>query len=84
MPNAIYVDLEDLSVLQIDIMHFVQEWVKTNKTPVSQKDIVHNMEEKGIKNYTVANALGFLVKRGYIRRAYVVSNKTFYVLIKKI
>lgn len=65
-------------------MKYIDEWVHTEKTPIPQKAILVNMFSKGEKNCTVVNALNGLLKLGYIRRAVVISNKSYYVMLRRI
>lgn len=65
-------------------MQFITKWVREQKTPIPQKEVIKAMEKEGIKSYTVAGALNFLLRNGFIRRAVITSNQTFYVQIKTI
>jgi len=58
--------------------------VSTEKTPIPQKEIIEEMKRRGRKVSTVVNALNGLLKLGYIRRGEIISNKTFYVQLRKI
>ena len=49
MPNTKYADLYGVTVLQKKIMDFVDTWVRTEKTPTPQKEIVKAMKKQGIK-----------------------------------
>lgn len=84
VPNAVQSDFVDINRLQEDIMVYIQHWVRTEKTPVPQKEVIANMITAGTKNFTTVNALNSLLKKGYIRRAYTMSNKTLYVQIRTI
>jgi hypothetical protein len=84
MPEAFYISLSEINELQTNIMLFVSYWVKKKKTPVPQKDIILRMQANGIKNFTTVNALNSLLRKGYIRRAYTISNKTTYVQLRGI
>lgn len=70
--------------LQIRIMKFVDEWVKTEKRPVPQKEIINRMKSEGVKSFTTVNAINALIRKGYIRKGIAVSNKTLYVQLKGI
>ena len=78
------VTLKDIRGSQKDIMLFVGDWVRTEKTPIPRMEIVKNMEDKGIKSYTTAWAIAALLRKGYLRKAVVFSNKTYYVQLRGI
>ena len=84
MPKSKYVDLYDVNELQRNIMKFVDNWVRTEKTPIPQSEIVKAMTEAGTKNFTTVNAINSLLRKGYIRRAIITSNKTYYVQLRRI
>lgn len=77
---SIYFD--EITDLQIKIMLFVAEWVRKEKIPVPQREIVLQMKVEGVKDFTTINALTFLIKKGYIRRAVGTTNKTSYVQLR--
>lgn len=84
---TVYVDLKGTSKLQVSIMKFVDNWVRTQKTPVPRKEIVKAMEAKNITQHAVKNALEGLLRQGYLRRAITVagrSNKAFYVQLRRV
>ena len=74
----------EISEFQKEIMKEVARWVREKKIIVPQKAIIKIMKEKGIKSYTTVNALNSLLKKGYIRRATIISNKTYYVQLRGI
>jgi reverse gyrase len=82
--NTVYRDLFVINKLQTDIMVYVQDWVHTQKTPVPQKEIIAYMKDNGIKEPATVYALNALINKGYLRRAYVISNKTYYVQLRRI
>ena len=82
--NSVYVPLRDINELQTDIMLFIEYWVHVEKTPIPLKEIIKDMKIKGVKEYTAVNAINALLHKGYIRRAVVTSNKTYYVQCKGI
>jgi len=84
MSHTVYISVNEINKLQTDIMHFVDQWVREQKTPVPQKEIIVCMKAAGIKDFTTINALNSLLHKGYIRRAYTISNKTFYVQLRRI
>lgn len=66
-------------------MIFVKDWANTQKTPVPQKEIIKIMTQQGVKSFTALNAINALLKKGYIRRAYVQrANTSAYVMIRNI
>jgi hypothetical protein len=42
------------------------------------------MVKDGIKDFTTVNAINSLLTKGYIRRAEVISNETFYLQIRSV
>lgn len=88
MAKAVYINIhestEDVGKLQTNIMIFVNNWVKTNKTPVPKIEIIRKMEKSGSKDFKTEHALILLLRRGYIRRAQKMSNKTYYVLLRSV
>lgn len=84
MIQTVYKDFCEINKLQTDIMVFIQKWARAKKTPIPQKKIIDYMEENGIKDFTAVNALNELLFKRYIRKAYVVSNKTYYVQLRSV
>ena len=76
--------MRDINKLQYNIMLFVEEWAHKEKTPIPRQEIVKGMGKKGVKSFTAINAINSLLKKGYIRRAIVISNKTYYVMLRSI
>lgn len=77
--------MDDLSELQYFVMLFMKRWADNKKTIVPQKSVIAFMEGCGEKSYNTLNALSYLIKKEYIRKAYnEIKNRTFYVLIKNI
>jgi hypothetical protein len=81
---SIYVDVTGVNRLQREIMLFIDDWARNKKTPIPQKEIILGMVEKGVKTFTTINALNSLLKKGYIRRSCEISNKTFYVQLRRV
>ena len=73
-----------LNDLQVEIMRFIDYWARTEKTPIPRKKIVAEMKGNGVKVFTTVNALNSLIKKGYIRRAVSLTNKTSYVMLRGI
>jgi hypothetical protein len=65
-------------------MQFVDIWVHMEKTPVPLNEIIARMQADGIKSFTTINAINSLLKKGYIRRALTISNKTFFVQLRRV
>ena len=83
--KTIYVSLSEINELQTSIMKFVQYWVHEKNTPIPYKEIVLKMKSERDKDEpTVASALNVLLKKGYLRRAWTNSNKTFYVQLRRV
>lgn len=81
---SIYVDVTGVNKLQREIMLFVDDWARIQKTPIPQKEIVLGMVAKGVKTFTTINALNSLLRKGYIRRSCEISNKTRYVQLRRV
>lgn len=77
-------DYIDVNRLQQDIMCFIEWWVHEKKTPIPLKAIIKKMKDKGIKDFTTTFAINSLLKKGYIRRAIVISNTTSFVQLKRV
>lgn len=82
--KTLYTNVYEITLLQQRIMHLIDDWVHVEKTPIPQKKILEGMVDQGDKNCTVVNALNGLLKLGYIRRAMIISNKTYYVMLRRI
>lgn len=79
-----YVDLEVLTKTQLKIMEIVEKWVKTEKTPISKTRIMTEMKEQGEVESTVQYALLGLVRNNYLRKAIIVSNKAYFVQLRRV
>ena len=79
-----YTNLYDITDLQQRIVKYIDYWVHVEKSPIPQKNIINEMESHGDNNRTVTNALNGLLRLGYIRRAMIISNKTFYVQLRRL
>ena len=78
-----------LSGHQIPIMECVQTWVRTQKTPIPQREVITSMSNHGISEASIVNALNTLMKKGYIARVKMYAstgnkNKTFYKQLRNI
>lgn len=74
----------DINDMQLDVMRVVDHWVRTEKTPVPRRHIIKTMKDKGVQEVTTKATIKVLLKRGYIRKGIVMSNKTFYVQLRGI
>lgn len=88
MPKAVYINIDEgtkeVRELQINIMSLVDAWVRKEKTPVPKRVIIQKMQENGIRHFKTDHALNLLIRTGYIRRAFSMSNKAAYVQLKSI
>jgi len=77
--------MDDLSDLQRFVFLFMKRWAENKKTTIPQKAVIYFLEGCGEKSYNTLNALSYLLKKEYIRKAYnEIKNRTFYVLIRNI
>ena len=65
-------------------MLFVDHWVRTEKTPVPLKEIIKEMENQGVHDFTVLKSINVLLKKGYIRRAIMVRHRAAFVQIRTV
>ncbi len=84
MASTIYIPLFEINDLQKKIMIFIEYWVHEKKTPTPQKEILIDLKSQGIKECAIIYGINALLNKGYIRRAYTISNKTFYVQLRKV
>ena len=82
--KTIYSNLYETTELQQKIMRFIDYWVHVEKKPIAQRCIIDEMVAHGQNNRTVENALNGLLKLGYIRKAVIISNKTYYTQLRRI
>ena len=66
------------------VMEFIRDWVKEKKKTVPLKRIIQEMSKKGMKNETTIYSLKILIKKGYIRRSQMISNKTEFVQLRNV
>ena len=76
--------MNDLNESEISIMQFVDWWVHEKKTPIPRAKIVEKMQEEGVGMSTTRQRIYNLIKKGYLREAVTVSNKTLYVQLRSI
>jgi hypothetical protein len=79
-----YIDLNEINKLQTKIMRCIDLWVHKEKTPIPLKEIIVRMTNEGVGHETTIKALGALIKKGYIRRSYTISNKTYFVMLRTV
>lgn len=84
MGKTQYTNLREVDELQTNIMRFVDLWVHEKKTTVPLKEIIRYMSNEGIKSFTTIKAIGVLIKKGYIRRSEEISNKTYFVQLRRV
>lgn len=84
MTKTKYIGFSEVNELQTVIIKFVIIWIREKKIPIPLKVIILEMENKGVKKSTIEKSIKILIKKGYIRRAYTISNKTTYVLLRTI
>lgn len=82
--RATYISSGDINDLQEEIMRFCMKWVHEQKTPIPRNEIIKYMETKGVNMPTTRASIYSLVKKGYIREAMTISNKTSYVQLRSI
>lgn len=63
-------------------MQIVVTWARKKRVPIPHKTIFTLLKDRN--RYEIEFALKGLVKQGFIRRAVVISNKTFYVQLRTI
>lgn len=80
-----YRSINDLSEQQTEVMKFIMEWAKNNKSPVSNSEIVKNMKQQGMKADVIKWSLSVLLAKGYIRRGWTEKyNTTVYVQLRSL
>lgn len=80
--KTVYTSISELNGLQTKIMTFIEWWVHHKKTPIPLREIVDNMILQGTKKDTTVKSINVLLKKGYIRRAVITSNKSYFVQTK--
>lgn len=86
MPEIQYKTIDGVNELQTNIMVFVDFWVHKQKTPVPQSEIIIEMKSKGVADYTTINALSILLRKGFLRKAIMITerNKTRYIQLRTV
>jgi len=79
-----YTNLSEISELQTAIMRYVAHWARTEKTPIPLRQVIREMENQSINDFTTIKALEVLLKKGYIRRSVMISNKTSFVQLRSV
>lgn len=67
--RTLFTNFQTITKLQQKIMRYIDYWVHTEKTPISQKRILLEMESTNENRKTVIHALEGLLREGYLRRA---------------
>jgi hypothetical protein len=65
-------------------MYVIIDWVHKEKTPIPLKEIMTKTKEQEHKAPAVINAIKGLLLKGYIRRACIISNKSYFVMLRSI
>ena len=80
------INLKPINRLQQEIMVFIDNWAREEKTPIPRSEIMEYMKSEGKKSWTIINALNVLLRKGYIREAVMTTmrNRTFYVQLRGI
>lgn len=63
-------------------MRFIDEWVKTKKTPVPKNDVFKALVLADISETTARKTMTALLRDGYIRKACTGSVHTYYVQLR--
>lgn len=84
MRKISYISIDGVNPLQTSIMQFVDFWVHEKKTPIPLQAILSHMKQEGVKEVTTVNAINILLRKGYIRRAIVTSNKSSFVQLRRV
>ena len=82
MQKTVYITYCELNTLQTRIVKFVNSWVHDKKTTVPLTEIIESMKQEGVIEATTIKSIQVLVKKGYIRRAYHPSNKTYFTQLR--
>jgi len=82
--STVYTNLSEINELQINIMRFVANWARMEKTPIPLREIIKAMENQSVNDFTTIKAINVLLKKGYIRRAVVISNKSSFVQLRSV
>ena len=84
MAKTVYYSLSEINGIQTDIMRLIDVWAHNNKTPIPLKVIKDQMKAEGVIEPTTIKALGVLLQKGYIRRAVTISNKSYFVMLRRV
>lgn len=84
MTKTIYVSFSEINELQTNVMICIQTWVHEKKTPIPLKEVITKMQANKVNKNNTIYSLKVLIEKGYIRRANIISNKTFFVQLKTI
>lgn len=84
MGKTKYSPFEEINQLQKEIMVYIDGWARAEKTPIPRSVIMKEFVARKVPHITVEWAVNALLRKGYIRRAYSGSNKTFYVQLRNV
>lgn len=88
MSNTQYFPFEEINDLQMKIMVFIDKWVREINTPVPRQSIMKEFTDRKNPDYhpaiTIEGAINALLRKGFVRKGYSGSNKTFYVQLRNI
>lgn len=65
-------------------MVLIGEWTSDNVDPILRAYIIEKMVDDGFKDFTVINSINSLLKKGFIRKSSIRSNKTSYVQLRSV
>jgi predicted transcriptional regulator len=82
LKKTIYINIGDIGTLEKSIMKVIDDWAHRKKTPIPLKLIISTMGKKGTIPPTTIKAINSLLKKGYIRRAVTISNKSYFVQLR--
>lgn len=72
-----------INELQRQIISFICEYVRENKTPIAQREIVSKLSTN-YPDTTIKASVRVLVRKGYLRKAVTISNSASYVLLRSL
>lgn len=70
----------DISETQVFIMRVIDGFARSEKQPVPRHWLIKKMAELGIISDTTQLAVSQLLKKGYLRKAAMMTNKTYYFM----
>lgn len=87
--KSVYIDIDESSKsvngLQVGIMLLVGAWAKKNpRNPIPRQEVFEKMKKKGKSEMQIRHALETLIRLGYLRKAFTMSNKISYVQLRSV